>query len=122
MNGGAGEYAMGNMVNSKGLFYASNSGFSVQPDSKYYNSYTYSDSSYTTHGRGKLGDATKETLKIYGNASGGWYGDYTYFPYTSLSWFTRGGYNYGSGAGIFNFYWYSGNASSVFSTRAVLCK
>ena len=121
MSGGAWEYVMGNMVNSSGAFYSSSAGFSTPPDSIYYDSYTYGTSSLT-HGRGKLGDATKETLKAFGSGSGGWYSDYAFFPYSSYSWFSRGGnYTYGSYAGLFIFYWYNGNAGSSDSARAVVC-
>ena len=121
MSGGAWEYVMGNMVNSSGAFYTSNAGFSTPPDSIYYDSYTYGTSS-TTHGRGKLGDATKETLKIFGSTSGGWYSDYASFPNSSHSWFGRGGYYiYGSIAGLFYFYHIPGGSSSYYSARAVAC-
>ncbi len=121
MNGGAFEYVMGNMVNSSGNFYSSSAGFSTPPDSIYYDSYTYG-TSQTTHGRGKLGDATKETLKIFGSITGGWYSDYAYFPLSSDSWFDRGGYyNSGSYAGLFYFISDIGSSYSSASARAVAC-
>ncbi len=121
MSGGAWEYVMGNMVNSSGTFYSSSAGFSTPPDSIYYDSYTYGIS-YTTHSRGKLGDATKETLKTFGSNSGGWYSDYAYFPSTSDSWFYRGGYCLnGSNAGLFSFDDLAGGGSSNRSARAVAC-
>ena len=120
MSGGAWEYVMGNMVNSSGAFYASSSGFSSAPDTKYYDAYTYG-TSYTDHGRGKLGDATKETLATFGSNTGGWYSDYADFVFSSTSWFLRGGHLIdGSYAGVFNFAIYSGGGSSGFSSRAVL--
>ncbi len=120
MSGGAWEYVMGNMVNSSGSFYSSSAGFSSAPNAKYYDKYTY-DSSYTSRGRGKLGDATKETLKTFGNDSGGWYSDYAYFVYSGDSWFYRGGrYSNGSNAGVFDFSSNNGSADSDRSARAVL--
>ena len=121
MSGGACEYVMGNMKNSSNAFYSSYAGFTTAPDSKYYDSYKYDSSSYTTHARGKLGDATKETLATFGNSSGGWYGDGGFFPDSSNSWLFRGGY-YGDGtvAGVFYFYHYNGGGISYFSARAVL--
>ena len=93
MSGGAYEYIMGNMVDTNGNFYNSNAGFNENyPNSKYYDSYTY-NTSYITHERGKLGDATKEILKSFGTATGGWYGNNSYFPSNSRSWFIRGGNN-----------------------------
>ena len=122
MSGGAWEYVMGNMVNSSGNFYSASAGFSTPPDSKYYDSYTYG-TSWTTHGRGKLGDATKEILKTFGNEYGGWYSDNANFPYSSTSWFIRGGYFiYGSNAGLFHFYYGAGGGYSTYSARAVLCE
>ena len=120
MSGGAWEYVMGNMVNSSGSFYSSNAGFSSAPNAKYYDKYTY-DSSYTSHGRGKLGDATKETLLSFGNYRGGWYSDIAYFVHSSFSWFIRGGYyNSGSGAGVFYFSNRDGGTHSDDGARAVL--
>ena len=128
MSGGSLEYVMGNMVDSNGTFYSSSSGFSSTIDAKYYDKYTY-DTDYLTHSRGKLGDATKETLSTFGDSYGGWYSDYTYFVYSNYSWFTRGNdYNFDSGAGVFYFggrngYVYSNSlegVESTFSTRAVL--
>jgi hypothetical protein len=107
MSGGEWEYVMGNMVNSSGSFYSSSSGFSVAPDAKYYNSYAYDASSFTTHARGLLGDATKETLKAFGSSdNGSWYLDNAYFPcnVASSSWFSRGGFvSSGNTAGVFDF-------------------
>ena len=120
MSGGAWEYVMGNMVNSSGTFYSSSAGFSSAPDAKYYDKYTYGTSS-TTHGRGKLGDATKETLSTFGSVSGGWYSDYADFVNSSFSWFFRGGgYDNGSNAGVFYFYSLNGYSYSNRSARAVL--
>ena len=108
------------MANSSDEFYSSSAGFSSVPDSKYYDKYTYG-TSYTDHGRGKLGDATKETLSSFGSTSGGWYSDYANFVSFSDSWFYRGGgYNDGSSAGMFYFYSYSGGSYSSLSARAVL--
>ena len=120
MSGGAYEYVMGNMVNSSGNFYSNIAGFSTAPDSKYYDKYT-NGTSHDIHGRGKLGDATKETLKTFGSNSGGWYSDYANFPNSIYSWFNRGGsYSDGANAGVFNFYSNGGDALYYSSTRAVL--
>ena len=120
MSGGSSEYVMGNMANSSGAFDASSSGFSSAPDAKYYDAYTYG-TDYENHGRGKLGDATKETLATFGNYTGGWYSDYAYFVYSSGSWFARGGLCYsGSGAGVFLFNCYTGRGDITYSSRAVL--
>ena len=121
MSGGAWEYVMGNMKNSSNAFYSSNAGFTTAPDSKYYDSYKYDSSSNTTHARGKLGDATKETLATFGSGTGGWYSDYALFPVSSISWLLRGGnYNGGSNAGVFRFGGDDGGGLSSYSARAVL--
>ncbi len=119
MSGGIWEYAMGNMVNSSGAFYSGSAGFSSAPDAKYYDKYTYS-TDYGAHGRGKLGDATKETLSTFGSYTGGWYSDYAYFV-SNNPWFIRGGYySSGVGAGVFHFDRSTGANSSILSTRAIL--
>ena len=120
MSGGAWERVMGNMKNSSNAFYSSNAGFTTAPDAKYYDSYKY-DTSSTSHARGKLGDATKETLATFGSGTGGWYSDYAYFPKSSVSWFSRGGsYGNGTNAGVFNFYSSNGDVYGNGSARAVL--
>ena len=119
MSGGAWEYVMGNMKNSSNAFYSSKAGFTTAPDSKYYDSYKY-DTSYASHARGKLGDATKETLATFGSVTGGWYSDYAGFPDSSYSWLLRGGdWRNGTNAGVFAFYSLGGD-SSDYSARAVL--
>ncbi len=121
MAGGAWDRVMGNMKNSSNTFYSSNAGFTTAPDAKYYDSYKYDSSSNTTHARGKLGDATKETLATFGNTSGGWYSDYAYFPSSSYSWFFRGGgCSLGTNAGVFGFSGSGGGVGSYGSVRAVL--
>ena len=121
MSGGAWEYVMGNINNSSNAFYSSNAEFTTAPDAKYYDSYKYDSSSNTTHARGKLGDATKETLATFGSNTGGWYSDYAYFPSSSYSWFLRGGfYSNGTHAGVFNFNKGVGGGGSDSSARAVL--
>ena len=122
MSGGSYEYVMGNMVDSSGAFYSSRADFSSAPNAKYYDKYTY-NTDYGDHGRGKLGDATKETLAYFGSTNGGWYNDYSYFVSRLNSWFTRGGrYFDGSdaGAGIFSFKVNFGNGNEECGARAVL--
>ena len=120
MSGGAWEYVMGNMNNSSNAFYSSNAGFTTAPDAKYYDSYKYGTSN-TSHARGKLGDATKEPLTTFGSNNGGWYSDYANFPYSSFSWFIRGGScNDGANAGVFSFSDSAGGGTGSGSARAVL--
>ena len=119
MSGGAWEYVMGNMVDENGAFYPSYSEL-TQPESKYYDSYTY-ETSYNDYSRGHLGDATKEVIA---NSSSGysWNDDYVRFVTSSYPWFGRGGlFSVGTNAGVFYFDRYNGSsADSNRSWRVVL--
>ena len=129
MSGGAFEYVMGNIssVTTRYTFYPSDSSFAsswyTTDTAKYLTTYAYDRTNYDNqkaYNRGKLGDATAETL-LSTSTSGGWYSDYAYFPYSNRAWFTRGGY-YGSNssAGMFNFNGISGDLNSGRSSRAAL--
>ena len=108
------------MIDGLGNFYSSLSGL-AKPDVKYYDSYAYSASGYKDHARGKIGDATKETLKTFGSTTDGWNGDYAYLPNSTSSWFIRGGaYNDSTYAGIFNFRPNTGLANASYSFRSVI--
>ena len=120
MSGNALERVMGNMVNSDGEFYNSDSGFTSAPEEKYYDKYTYGTSA-ATHSRCKLGDATKETLTTFGSAGGGWYSDDASFVVSTYPWVFRGNYySTGSNAGVFYFSNSTGHISSTVSSRAIL--
>ena len=100
MNGGYWDNAMGIMLNSSNAFYTGSTGLSSSLDPKYYDKYKYGSSK--VQARGKLGDATKETMKTYGTTKGGWYSNYADFPYSSYIMITRGGrYSHGANAGEF---------------------
>ena len=128
MSGGSLENVMGNMskVTTGYKFYPSSSNFSsswyTTDKAKYLTTYAY-DTEYTNqkaYNRGRLGDATAETL-LSASSSGGWYSDYAYFLCSSGAWFHRGGnYNQGSKAGVFGFSNISGNANDFYSSRAAL--
>ena len=128
MNGGAYDYVMGNMVNTSGTFYSSSAGFtSPYPDSKYYDRYSYStsSSSVASRSRSKLGDGVKETIKNMANTStGSGWGIYGYrnLPYSSNSWFKRGGYaSYPTYSGVFYSDYDNGfSYNSYCSSRPVL--
>ena len=118
MSGGAWEYVMGNMTDSSGAFYPRGSGLS-QPDSKYYDSYTYG-TNYNDYSRGHLGDATKEVIANSGGNLA-WNNDGAIFVYSSYPWFRRGGiYHNGGSAGVFYFDHGNGGANSSSSWRVVL--
>ncbi len=128
MSGGAYEYVMGNIskVTTGYTFYPSSSSFSsswyTTDTAKYLTTYAY-DTVYNNqkaYNRGRLGDATAETL-LSASASGGWYSDYASFPYSSYAWFVRGSYYaLGSNAGVFYFHNNKGSNSTSYSSRAAL--
>ena len=125
MSGGLWDRVMGNMTTEEGGFYASSSGTwntGLYPGLKYYDRYSYG----TTYNdaaafkRGKLGDATKEILNVI-SENGGWYSDYSWFPYSDAPWFGRGGIaSHGSAAGVFYFRRYWGGAYSYYGSRTAL--
>ena len=118
MSGGAWEYVMGNMVDENGAFYPRYSEL-TQPDSKYYDSYTYG-TSYNDYSRGHLGDATKEVIANSGD-SRAWNNDGAFFVNSPVPWFVRGGHRgNGSVAGVFYFTYYDGTEDSSYSFRVVL--
>lgn len=121
MSGGTHEYVMANMTNSSGNYFASNSGLN-NPGSRYYDSYSYSASSTVNHGRGLLGDSTKETLKTFGNQYGGWFtNDSSSLPYGTIPWITRGGSSSsGTQAGVTSFNVSTGSANTNYGFRIVL--
>lgn len=122
MAGGTSEAVMSNMVDSTGLFYDSYAGFSSAPDAKYYDKYTYDGTTHATHSRGKLGDATKETMKSNVLSSGAWTGNDSFFSYIHCSWFTRGGSYGGSSTqnGIFKYMYYSGVGDPDVTSRPTI--
>ena len=130
MSGGCFEYVMGFELNSNNQFNTAKSSFTTEPNFKYYDKYKYESVDYPqgalTFSRGKLGDATKETLKKYGVREGGWNGEIATFPYRSNLTFIRGGcYEDASNgvnikAGIFYFTYTPVYAMNLHTTRAVL--
>ena len=130
MSGGCFEYVMGFELNSNNQFNTAKSSFTTEPNFKYYDKYKYESVDYPqgalTFSRGKLGDATKETLKKYGVREGGWNGEIATFPYRSNLTFIRGGcYEDASNgvnikAGIFHFTYTPVYAMNLHTTRAVL--
>ena len=130
MSGGCFEYVMGFELNSNNQFNTAKSSFTAEPNFKYYDKYKYESVDYPqgalTFSRGKLGDATKETLKKYGVREGGWNGEIATFPYRSNLTFIRGGcYEDASNgvnikAGIFYFTYTPVYAMDLHTTRAVL--
>ena len=136
MVGGLSEMVMGNMTTTAGAFYPSLSGaFSPSPpDSKYYNSYMYdsfatcdgttpANTGCKNHYRGKLGDATRETLSSFGTsyADGAWYSSASLFPAATASWFHRGGHVRNvANAGVFCLSYDTGGVNWIVGFRIVM--
>ena len=124
MSGGAWEYvaAYVNNGNSNLTNYGSSL---VNGDAKTKNVYSKGssdsrDNNYSANS-GKYGDAVYETSANGNSSSSSWYGDYSYFPYTSYPFFGRGGTcNNGTIAGVFFFSNYVGDSYSYSSFRPVL--
>ena len=117
MSGGAWEYVMGYYSPAGSTWGATSSsnyaGFSSQPNSKYYDDYTATNSLTACNGGICYGHGLSEV--------GGWYGDYADFVIASDPWFSRGGgYDYGSSAGTFFFTYSNGYAYGHRAARSVL--
>ncbi len=128
MSGGAYEYTMGNIssVTTGYTFYPSGSSFAsgwyTTSTAKYVTTYAYDTvfNNQKAYNRGRLGDATAETL-LSASTSGGWYSDYARFPASDGAWFIRGGSCYdGSNACVFFFGRNAGSSNASCSSRAAL--
>ena len=130
MSGGTYEYTMGNMSSESGsyTFYRSSSDFAsgwyTKSTAKYVTTYAYESSNnynQAAYNRARLGDATGEIVLSTGFGGNGWYSGSTGFPYSSDSWFVRGGNcGYNAHASVFNFSRSSGGRNTNYSSRAVL--
>ncbi len=122
MSGGSWEKTMASIANIDGSFISASSGFTEQPDAKYYDLYP-TTTGYLDFSQGKLGDATKETRTNLDSEKNGWYEDFGYFPQSisSSSWFYRGGYAvHETDAGLYNISRLDGGMDTENSSRAVL--
>ena len=126
MSGGASEYVAAYLNNGhSNLTKYGNS--LVSADAKYKDVYSVGssdsmDNNYavSTPANGHYGDAVWETSSSASNANS-WYSDYSYFPVFYNSFFVRGGgYDDGTDAGAFYFFYNSGNDYSNGSFRAVV--
>ena len=69
----------------------------------------------------RIGEAIWETSSAGNTSNSSWYGDYSYFSFTSGPFMNRGGnYSNGSNAGAFAFNNSGGGAYSYYGFRAVL--
>ena len=125
MSGGAWEYVAAYVNNGNASLTNYGASLVNSSDSKTKNVYAKgssdNNSSNYSANAGVYGDAVYETIANGNSSNGSWYGDYSYFPYTSGPFFVRGGYyNNGSGAGVFDFNNYDGDSVSNVSFRPVL--
>ena len=133
MSGGAWEYVAGyttgatTVGGSSGITSIYSDFFTNSIWNKYYDKYTSTAS--TDYNYRILGDATGEVGSFgSGSAYNGtnwnissWYNDIAYFAGSSIPWFFRGGgYNFGTGSGIFSFYPSNGSVSTGVGFRIVL--
>ena len=117
MSGGAYEYVMGYYSQASSTWGATSSnnyaGFSSQPNSKYYDDYTSTNSLTACNGGICYGHGLSEVSN--------WYGDYANFVYDVDPWFWRGGNrDDGSSAGSFGFSIAGGGVYSSSAARSVL--
>ena len=124
MSGGAWEYVAGYVKNGNSSLTSYGSSL-VNGDAKTKNVYSKGSSDNETDNynanSSKYGDAVYETSANGNSSNSSWYGDYSYFPYTSTPFFLRGGnYNGGTYAGVFYFDYYVGDSGSNGSFRPVL--
>jgi len=115
MSGGAYEWMMANYDGTIG-----GSGFSVMPDSKYYD--LYPSSIFTGDDSSNFNFCTLGTCGGHAlSETRNWYGEDTYFvgPYNLFN-YRGGGVGDGSLAGIFNAYSGYGYDDSSYSFRSVL--
>ena len=124
MSGGSWEYVAAYVNNGNGNLNTYGSSL-VSGEAKTKNVYTMGSgdtrqANYNANA-GVYGDAVYETSNGYESRNQSWYGDCSYFPYSSYPFFYRGGdYSYGSSAGVFFFHSYGGSWSSSSSFRPVL--
>ena len=124
MSGGAWEYVAGYVNNGNSSLTSYGSSL-VNGDAKTKNVYSKGSSDNETDNynanSGKYGDAVYETSANGNTGNGSWYGDYSYFPDTSVPFFVRGGYyDDGTVAGVFSFDNDDGISYSYYSFRPVL--
>ena len=135
MVGGLWEQVMGNMVDTNDNFFPSLAGaFNPNPpNARYYNAYANDDSPLCvatspnigclSHERGKLGDATRETLQQFGTSTNGaWYPtSNSVIPVATRSWFRRGGHSSnGADSGVFGYVHWEGIPNWSIGFRVVL--
>ena len=123
MSGGLWDITMGLMMNIDSNT-STSIGFTSYPNKKYYDAYSYgtTNTNDNAYKRGKLGDATKEILKIP-NSNNGWYEDSLFLGDTDDATFIRGGsgeYESGKIAGIFLSFTEDSIARGWYTDRSVL--
>lgn len=121
MAGGAGEYVAG--IYTGGASNDNRSKLWDSNNSKYVDKYTNTTGAQSTYygNTDKYGDAVYETSSSGYSLSGSWGSSFSCFPYSSYPVFLRGGHAVdGSCAGVFAFYYLTGEAYTTYSFRAVV--
>ena len=125
MSGGAWEYVAAYVNNGNSSLTSYGNSLYTSTDSKTKNVYAKgssdNNSSNYSANAGVYGDAVYETSANGNSSNGSWYGDHSFFPYTSGPFFVRGGvYDNGSVTGVFCFGNNNGHGNSFYSFRPVL--
>lgn len=138
LSGGAWEYVAGYITNADSYISSFGSSFAnttdyTDPDveeisTKYVTAYPYTNITEATNRTDfrtnfkttRYGDAILETGSM-AHTTGAWFSDYSSFPYSSYPFFERGGYvDNNTGAGVFAFGSWEGDATEMVSWRVVL--
>ena len=126
MSGGTWEYVAAYVDNKNSSLTTNGNSLYTSTDAKTKNVYTpeSGDTRQANYNAsaGVYGDAVYETSNGYDSNNQSWYDDCSNFPYSNTPFFGRGGgWDYGSGAGVFCFYWCEGGRDGSYdSFRPVL--
>jgi type IV pilus assembly protein PilA len=122
MSGGAFEYTAA-YINNNHANLTANGNSVYTSDNKYKNVYGIGaiddEANNYALAINQKGDAIYETSSSSIEASS-WYGDHSYMSRTDNPWFKRGGYNYGSRAGLFEYYRTTGHVASYNGFRSII--
>jgi hypothetical protein len=122
MSGGAFEYTAA-YINNNHANLTANGNSVYTSDNKYKNVYGIGaiddEANNYALAINQKGDAIYETSSSSIEASS-WYGDHSYMSRTDNPWFKRGGYNYGSRAGLFEYYRTTGHVAIYNGFRSII--
>jgi len=120
MSGGAYEYTAAYVANNNTSYGSSLVNGASYTKDVYISSGDTQQENYNA-AASKYGDAVYETSNNYNSDNGSWYSDYSRIPYSTVPFFIRGGSHVNtSGAGLFSFFYHTGDVYSVYGFRPVL--